>query len=62
MTPRSVPKRPKIAPKRFQGGLEEVFFAHRFLSAIFVHFGSDFGSLWGPFGPFWRSKIVKKSD
>ena len=49
MTPRSVPKRPKIAPKRFQGGLEEVFFAHRFLSAIFVHFGSDFGSLWGAF-------------
>ena len=49
MTPRSVPKRPKIAPKRFQGGLEEVFFAHRFLSSIFVHFGSDFGSLWGPF-------------
>ena len=45
MTPRSVPRRPKIIPRRLQGGLEEVLFSHRFLSSILVRFGSDFGAI-----------------
>ena len=55
MTPRGDPKRPKIAPKRPQDDLEEVFFSHRFLCSILVGFGFDFGS----FGaPFWEPKSV----
>ena len=49
MTPRGDPKRPKIAPKRFQDGFGSVLFSHRFLSSILVGFGFDFGSLWAPF-------------
>ena len=53
MTPRSVPKRLKILPRRLQDGLEEVFFSHRFLSSILVRFGSVLGSIWVSFGsPF----------
>ena len=55
MTPRGDPKRPKIAPRRFQDGLEEVFFSHRFLSSILVGLGFDFGSLWAP---FWEPKSL----
>ena len=55
MTPRAVRKRPKIAPRRLQDDLEEVFFSHRFLSSILVGLGFDFGSLWAP---FWEPKSV----
>ena len=55
LTPRSIPKRPKIVLRRPQDGLEEVFFSHRFLSSILIRFGSDFGSLWGS---FWHPKSV----
>jgi len=55
MTPRGDPKRPKIAPKRFQDGFGSVLFSHRFLSSILVGFGFDFGSLWAP---FWEPKSV----
>ena len=55
LTPRSIPKRPKIVLRRPQDGLEEVFFSHRFLSSILVGLGFDFGSLWAP---FWEPKSV----
>ena len=55
LTPRSIPKRPKIVLRRPQDGLEEVFFSHRFLSSILVRFGVDFGSLWAS---FWEPKSV----
>ena len=55
MRPRAVTKRPKIAPRQPQDGLEHRFFSYRFLSSIFVGFGSDFGSLWAP---FWEPKSV----
>ena len=55
LTPRSIPKRPKIVLRRPQDGLEEVFFSHRFLSSILIRFGVDFGSLWAS---FWEPKSV----
>ena len=55
MTPRSVPKRPKMLPRRLQDGLEAVFFSHRFLSSMLVRFGSDFGAI---LEPFWEPKSV----
>ncbi len=55
MSPRAATKRPKIAPRRPQDDLEEVFFSHRFLCSILVGLGSDFGSLWAP---FWEPKSV----
>ena len=55
LTPRSIPKRPKIVLRRPQDGLEEVFFSHRFLSSILVGLGSDLGSLWAP---FWEPTSV----
>ena len=55
LSPRAATKRPKIAPRRPQDDLEEVFFSHRFLSSILVGFGFDFGSLWAP---FWEPKSV----
>ena len=55
MSPRAATKRPKIAPRRPQDDLEQVFFSHRFLSSILVGLGSDFGSLWAP---FWEPKSI----
>ena len=55
MTPRGDPKRPKIAPKRFQDGFGSVLFSHRFLSSILIGFGFDFGSLWVPFDSLRRT-------
>ena len=55
MTPRAVPKRAKIVPKRLQDGLEEVFFSHRFLHRFLVAFWRDFGGIWGG---FWDPKSV----
>ena len=55
MSPRAVTKRPKIAPRQPQDGLEHRFFSYRFLSSILVGFGFDFGSLWAP---FWEPKSV----
>ena len=55
LTPRSIPKRPKIVLRRPQDGLEEVFFSHRFLSSILVGLGVDLGSLWAP---FWEPTSV----
>ena len=60
MTPRSVPKRPKIVPRRLQDGLAEMFFRidfyHRFrfvlgpILALFgLHFGSQNRSFFGSF-------------
>ena len=49
MTLRSVPKRPKMLPRRLQDGLEAMFFSHRFLSSILIRFGSDLGAILEPF-------------
>ena len=55
MTPRSVPKRPKMLPRRLQDGLEAMFFSHRFLSSILIRFGSDLGAI---LEPFWEPTSV----
>ena len=55
MTPRSVPKRPKMLPRRLQDGLEAMFFSHRFLSSILIRFGSDLGAM---LEPFWEPKSI----
>ena len=46
-SPRWHPKRPKIAPRHPQEGLEDVFFRCRKMCSILVRFELDFGSLLG---------------
>ena len=74
VTSRGHRKRPKIAPRRSQDGLDEVLFRCSILSSILVRFWSDFGSLLGPqmghFGgrflaffrtsPQWRPKSAPR--
>ena len=48
MTSRGHRKRPKIAPRRSQDGLDEVLFRCSILSSILVRFWSDFGPLLAP--------------
>ena len=55
LTPRLVPKRPKIVPRRPQDGLEEVFLSLRFLHRFLVALGSDLGAI---LGRFWEPKSV----
>ena len=64
LTPRGDRKCPKIAPRRPQDGLEDVFFRCRNLSSILIRFGSHFGAILAPFwlpfgsllGPFGEPK------
>ena len=55
MSPRAVPKRPKILPRRPQDGLEELFFRIDFYHRFWCVLGSDFGAIWDP---FWEPKSV----
>ena len=63
--PRQHPKRPKIAPRRPQDGLEDLLFRCRNLSSILIRFGCRFGAILAPilvpfgllFGTLWGSKI-----
>ena len=60
MTPRSTPKRPKMAPRRVQEASKNDHFLCCFLPSILDRFGIHFGSILGAFGSQDRSKIAPK--
>lgn len=59
--PRGGPRRPKIALRRPQDILEEVFFRYRKMSSIWVRLDAVLVPFWLPLGtPYWKPQLIKK--